>query len=71
MGSLVIEILDYEQGNLDDAETLELFGKLVKSGMAWTLQGHYGRVAMDMIQSGYLTEGGEVTELAEFELDLV
>ncbi|WJN63160.1 hypothetical protein [Streptomyces phage phiScoe44] len=71
MGSLVIDLISYEEGMLDDAETLELFGKLVKSGMAWTLQGHYGRVAKDMIESGYLTEGGEVTELAEYELDLV
>lgn len=71
MGSLVIDLISYEEGALDDAETLELFGKLVKSGMAWTLQGHYGRVATDMITSGYLTEKGEVTELAEYELDLV
>ncbi|WJN62686.1 hypothetical protein [Streptomyces phage phiScoe10] len=64
MGSLVIEILDYEQGNLNDVETLELFGKLVKSGMAWTLQGSYGRTANQMIESGYLTPEGEVTEFA-------
>jgi hypothetical protein len=64
MGSLVIDIISYESGELDDAETLELFGTLVKSGMAWTLQGHYGRTARDMIEAGYLTEDGEVTDFA-------
>ncbi|WJN63318.1 hypothetical protein [Streptomyces phage phiScoe54] len=64
MGSLVIDLISYEEGALDDAETLELFGKLVKTGMAWTLQGHYGRTAKDMIESGYLTEDGEVTDFA-------
>ncbi|WJN62764.1 hypothetical protein [Streptomyces phage phiScoe15] len=71
MGSLVIDLISYEEGALDDAETLDLFGKLVKSGMAWSLQGHYGRTARSLIESGFLTEDGEVTELAEYELDLV
>ncbi|WJN62843.1 hypothetical protein [Streptomyces phage phiScoe2] len=71
MGSLAIDLISYEEGMLDDGDTLALFGTLVKTGMAWTLQGHYGRTARNLIDSGYLTEEGEVTEFAEFELDLV
>ncbi|WJN63081.1 hypothetical protein [Streptomyces phage phiScoe3] len=71
MGSLVIDLISYEEGALDDEQTLELFGTLVKSGMAWTLQGHYGRVASNMIESGYLTPEGDITDEARELLDLV
>ncbi|AKY03819.1 hypothetical protein SEA_VERSE_65 [Streptomyces phage Verse] len=71
MGSLAIDLISYEEGALDDADTLNLFATLVKSGMAWTLQGHYGRTARNLIDSGFLTEEGEVTEHAVYELDLL
>ncbi|QMP84510.1 hypothetical protein HUN43_00062 [Streptomyces phage Endor1] len=71
MGSLAIDLITYEEGELDEADTLDLFSTLVKSGMAWTLQGHYGRTARNLIDNGYLTEEGEITELAEYDFDLV
>lgn len=36
---LVGSIMEYEAGELDARETVELFSELVKSGMAWGLQG--------------------------------
>ncbi|AVE00449.1 hypothetical protein SEA_OZZYJ_68 [Streptomyces phage OzzyJ] len=60
MGNLVVELIDYESGNLDDAETLDLFGRLVKSGFAWSLQGHYGRTAQSLIDQGWISEDGSV-----------
>ncbi|AGM12091.1 hypothetical protein M051_gp68 [Streptomyces phage Lika] len=60
MGNLVVELIDYESGNLDDAETLDLFGRLVKSGFAWSLQGSYGRTAQALINEGWISETGEV-----------
>ncbi|QOV06196.1 hypothetical protein KGG72_gp66 [Streptomyces phage Salutena] len=65
MKDIAIDLISYEQGELDPAETLDLFGLLVKSGMAWTLQGSYGRTANELIHAGYLTRDGDVTEFAE------
>ena len=50
----------YEDGKLDDAETLTLFGDLVASGLAWSLQGHYGRAAAALIENGYLDRAGNI-----------
>ncbi|MDX3405126.1 hypothetical protein PV708_02550 [Streptomyces sp. ME02-6977A] len=65
MKDIAIDIMSLEAGELDAAETLELFGLLVKSGMAWTLQGNYGRAAAELIHAGYLTREGAVTEFAD------
>ena len=45
-------IVRYEHGELDEEETVELFQGLVDSGLAWSLQGHYGRTAMALIEAG-------------------
>jgi len=57
---MVDKIIAYEMGELDANGTLELFSELVKTGMAWTLQGSYGRAAMGMIQRGWLDENGNI-----------
>lgn len=61
----VDKIMDYEQGGLDATETLELFSDLLKSGLAWKLQGHYGRVAKGLIDSGYLDGKGNILKEIE------
>lgn len=58
------KMMAYESGELNDAETINFFAELVKSKMAWSLQGHYGRVASAMIDAGFISPEGEVTELA-------
>ena len=52
MADYTDRIIAYEQGELDDEEIVELFQDLIDSGLIGQLQGHYGRVARDLIDSG-------------------
>lgn len=55
-------IIAYESGTLDADETLTLFSHLVKNGHAWSLQGHYGRTASNLIKNGYLSDTGDILQ---------
>lgn len=64
----VDQLIAYEQGDLGPRETVELFARLIKTGQAWVLQGHYGRAASSFIEAGVITEGGEVSGWVEDHL---
>lgn len=55
--NVVDKIIDYENGDLDEFETIELFQELVNTGMAWKLQGHYGRMADHLLREGFISYG--------------
>lgn len=48
------KIIAFEQGELTSTEVIDLFQKLVDSGLAWELQGAYGRMAMQLMEQGYV-----------------
>ena len=49
-------IMRFEGGLMEDEqEVIDLFQYLVDTGMAWSLQGSYGRAARSLIDAGYVT----------------
>ena len=50
------QIIAWENGDLDEEGTIELFQNLVNSGLAWQLQGCYGRMADRLIRAGLVTQ---------------
>lgn len=54
------DLMAFEDGDLGNAETVDLFSRLIQTGMAWTLQGAYGRAAITLIEEGILSDTGEV-----------
>ena len=49
---LVEKIQKYEEGEMPADEMVVFFQELVDSGLAWNLQGHYGRMADLLIEHG-------------------
>lgn len=58
---LVDKIIKYEVGELSEVDTISLFSELIKTGKAWSLQGHYGRTAKNLIDQGLLDNKGKYT----------
>ncbi len=49
------KIIRYENGEMQEDEVIDFFQELINTGHAWTLQGHYGRVASGLIKAGLCT----------------
>lgn len=45
-------IIDYEDGELTQDQAVEGMQQLINSGLAWQLQGCYGRLAQQLIEAG-------------------
>lgn len=48
----LLDILDIENGSLDEDEYVAAMQRLIDSGIVWQLQGSYGRAATDLIYKG-------------------
>ena len=49
---LVGRIMDFESGQMDENQIVPFFQDLIDTGMAWQLQGSYGRAAARLIRQG-------------------
>ena len=56
---LVDRILAYEQGDMGQEDALRFFQELIDTGLAWRLQGHYGRTAARLIKAELLRPAKE------------
>ena len=45
-------LIEYEDGELSFVEAVTMFQELIDCGLAWRLQGHYGRTAQNLIDEG-------------------
>jgi hypothetical protein len=55
MKDITQQIIEYEKGELNHDQTVQLFQELYDSGLVWNLQGHYGRLAYQLIEAGLIT----------------
>jgi hypothetical protein len=51
----VDQIIDYENGSMEEEELISFFQELIDTRQAWSLQGHYGRTAQALIEAGHCT----------------
>jgi len=58
----VSKLVAFEQGELDEDGVLDLFAELIQTGLAWQLQGFYGRTAASLIDAGLITQEGIRTQ---------
>jgi len=56
----VEDIIRYEEGDMEEAEAVQFFADLIASGLAWQLQGSYGRGAAALIRDGIVSPEGKV-----------
>jgi hypothetical protein len=61
----VNKITQYENGEMSREEVLEFFAELIKNGTCWKLQGSYGRMARDFIESGFIDTEGNILRYFE------
>ena len=48
-------LVAYEDDQLDDEQTSQMVQHGIDHGWIWQLQGHYGRLAANLIESGLCT----------------
>ncbi len=49
------KIMAYEQGEMDQDETIDMFQEMIDDGSVWKLQGSYGRMAAHLVDVGLCT----------------
>jgi hypothetical protein len=58
--TMIDRIIAFETGEIDDTEFLNLFSELIRTGLAWSLQGFYGRTAQQLIENDVISTEGVI-----------
>lgn len=58
--NLAERVLLYETDQMSEQEMISMFQELVDTGMAWKLQGHYGRTSMILLDAGVIAPPEDV-----------
>jgi hypothetical protein len=62
------QIIEYESGELNDKEVIEMFAEMIQDGTVWQLQGSYGRTAEAFIFNEILDKQGNILiDLDEYD----
>lgn len=59
MGNLLEDIGAWQAGTMTHDEGVELFQRLVDTGVAWRLNGTFGREAMRLIRAGLIQRNAD------------
>jgi len=59
------KIIAYESGEMEYDAVIDMFQEMIDDGSVWSLQGHYGRTAHRLIQSGLCKASREARKLWE------
>ena len=54
------KMMSWEEGSLSEVEEISLFSGLISTGLAWQLQGCYGRAAQSFIQNNIISQKGKI-----------
>ena len=60
--NITAQLIEYETGEMNEVDVINFFAHLIRTKLAWKLQGHYGRTASSFIQDGLIDEFGNLTE---------
>lgn len=60
MRNLTDMLVDWENGQISEVDSIKLFSHLIKTGIVWKLQGFYGRAAFNLIDSQVLDKKGNI-----------
>jgi hypothetical protein len=53
---------DLDEGTITPRTYLELHAHMIRDGSAWSVPGRFGRTAAGLIEGGYITSAGEITQ---------
>jgi hypothetical protein len=54
------DLVAWENGEMSEVDEIQFFSNLITTGMAWSLQGCYGRAAMYFIENNIISQKGKI-----------